>query len=117
MLFNTAFRRTLKAGDLTAAVARFSAVLAADEAAAVDACCAAAAAVGAADDVAEAAVFSADDVDAVAACAAWFKVLFNVGFVPSLRDLERPSFSPHNPPAVRPVRGILTHRLAKARKV
>lgn len=67
MLFNTAFKRTRKAGDLTAAVARVSAVFA-DEAAAVEACCAAAAGVAA--DVAEAAVFNADDVDADAACAA-----------------------------------------------
>lgn len=37
ILLRTALSRTLKAGDFTAAVARFSAVFAADEAAAVEA--------------------------------------------------------------------------------
>ena len=100
ILLRTAFRRTLKAGDLTAAVALAS-VLFADEAAAVEACCAAAAAVDW-DAAAAEAVLRDEEVDAAAACAAWFRVLFKVGFVPSRFDRTIPSLKPHRPPAMRP---------------
>lgn len=76
-------------------------VLFADEAAALEACCAAAAAVDW-DAAAAEAVLRDEEVDAAAACAAWFRVLFKVGFVPSRFDRTIPSLKPHRPPAMRP---------------